>query len=194
MRNFLRIGQGLDVAPILHSLARQPQLWNAETLRTTAPSTPHSEVEDILLRFNDLEPFKKARDEGKPISEYAGLVIDEHEVICHPAWHKLPETHKIIFDLMSYLHAVRLGRVLITKLAPGKKVHPHEDAGGHAAYYTRHHLILQNGPGSIFHCEDESVTMNPGEIWWFNNSKVHSVENYSNADRLTMIVDLGMLK
>ncbi len=194
MRNFNRISQGLDVVPLLNAVMRQPELWNTETLRTTHPGTPHTQVDDILLRFNDLTPYKEAALAGKPISEYASTVLDEHESICFPAWYKLPEAHAIIFELMHYLKAIRLGRVLITRLPPGKVIDPHVDGGGHAAYYQRYHFILQNNPGSIFRCGEESVTMKPGEVWWFDNSVEHSVENYSNDDRLTMIIDLGMLK
>lgn len=194
MRNFQIISGGVDTIPIMNALIRQPELWNTETLRTSHPGTPHTQVDDILLRFNDLAPYRKATAEGKPIEEYATTVLDEHESICFPAWHKLTEAHQVIFNLMAYLKAVRLGRVLITRLAPGKKIDPHVDGGTHAAYYNRYHFILQNNPGSIFRCGNESVTMRPGEIWWFDNSVEHSVENYSNDDRLTMIIDLGMLK
>lgn len=194
MRNFVRISQGFDTIPLVNAISRQPELWNQETLRTTHPGTPHTQVDDILLRFNDLTEAKKARDEGKPLSEYAGMVMDQHESICWPAWYKLPEAHKVIFDLMRYTQAVRLGRVIITRLPPGKIITPHVDSGDHAAYYDRYHIILQNNPGSIFHCGYEAVSMKAGEIWWFQNAIEHSVENYSNDDRLTMIIDLGMIK
>lgn len=194
MRNFNRIAQNVDVLPIFHSVMRQPELWNTEQLRTKHPGTPHAKVEDILLRFNDLEPYKKAAAEGKEIHEYAGTIIDEQESICHPAWHAIPQAHDVIFDLMRYTRAVRLGRVLITRLAPGKQIEPHEDGGDHAAYYDRYHIVLQNNPGSLFICGDEKVQMRAGEVWWFNNAITHSVINNSSDDRLTMIVDLGMLK
>ncbi len=143
MRNFNRISEGMDIQPLLNALNYQPELWNAETLRTFHPASPHTQVDDILLRFNDLEPYKKAAAEGKPIEEYVATMIDEHESICHPAWYRLPQAHKTIFDLMHYLQAVRLGRVLITRLAPGKVIDPHVDVGNHAAYYNRYHLILK---------------------------------------------------
>lgn len=193
MRNFHRVSQSIDVTPLLNAVVRK-DLWNTETLRTTHPGTPHTQVDDILLRFNDLEPYRNAKAEGKTIDEYAGLILDEHESICFPAWYDLPEAHNIIFDLMHYFKAVRLGRVLITRLPAGKIIDPHEDGGGHAAYYDRFHVILQNNPGSIFKCGEEQVQMKAGEVWWFNNSITHSVINNSNDDRLTIIIDLGMIK
>lgn len=182
MRHFFRVGEGIAVAPILHALAVQPQLWNENTLRTTHPETPHKAVDDIWLRFQDLKPYLEGGN--------ASTIVDEHESMCYPAWHRLPQVHGIIFDLMRRVNGVRLGRVLITRLPPGKQIDPHEDGGEHAAYYQRYHVMLQNGPGSLFHCADETVTMKPGEVWWFNNALTHSVINNSADDRITMIVDI----
>ena len=54
MRYFQKLAEGIDVIPILAALSRQPELWDQETLRTTHPETPHSQVSDIWIRFNDL--------------------------------------------------------------------------------------------------------------------------------------------
>lgn len=182
MRNFFRIGNGVDVGPILHALAVQPELWNQNTLRTNHPDTPHKAVDDVWLRFQDVKPYLEGGD--------ASAVVDENESIPYEAWSRLPQTHGIIFDLMRRVHGTRLGRVLITRLPPGKQIEPHEDGGAHAAYYRRYHVMLQNAPGSLFHCGDETVTMFPGEVWWFNNALTHSVVNNSADDRITMIVDI----
>lgn len=182
MRNFLKIAEGIDFMPILHAVQRHPELWNEEKLRTTHPGTPHSEVDDILLRFNDLEPYRKNAD--------AASILDEHESIFYPAWHKLPQVRPIIFDLMRRVEGIRLGRVLITRLAPGKAITPHVDGGSHAEYFDRYHVILQNNPGSMFRAGNEQVCMRPGEVWWFDNAQEHEVINNSIDDRLTMIIDV----
>lgn len=179
MRNFLKIAQGVDILPLLAAIQRQPELWNVEKFRTHHPMTPHSQVDDILLRFNDVEKLKTAED-----------VLDEHESICYPAWKSLPQSHSIVFDLMRRIEGFRLGRVMITRLAPGKRIEPHIDGGSHASYYERYHCMLQNYPGSNFRCGDEIVYMYPGEVWWFNNSIEHEVINNSIDDRLTLIIDV----
>lgn len=155
---------------------RQPELWDKNTLRTEHPNTAHSEVNDIWLRFNDTTD--------------TSTVIDGHESIDYPAFLALPQARQIIFDLMRVVEGKRLGRVLITKLKPGKKITPHIDGGSHAAYYSRFHVTLQNQPGSIFRCENETINMVSGDVWWFNNSVEHEVVNNSADDRLTMIVDI----
>jgi hypothetical protein len=187
MRNFLKIAEGINIIPLLQAIQRQPELWNQNTLRTTHEQSPHTQVDDIWLRFNDLAPYESGQ------TEYSAIV-DEHESICYPAWFKLPEAQIIIFDLMRLVQGIRLGRVLITRLAPGKVIAPHEDGGTHAAYYERYHCILQNHPGSNFRAGDETLCMRPGELYWFDNSQEHEVVNYSNDDRITLIIDVQCVR
>lgn len=182
MRNFLKIAEGIDVRPVMIALARQSELWDQETLRTTHPETPHGAVSDIWIRFNDLTEWKKT---GDPAS-----VIDQHESIFYPAAMKLPQLRPILFGVMHTVEGERLGRVIITRLPPGKVITPHVDSGDHAAYYDRYQLMLQNQPGSIFKCGDEQVYMPTGSLWFFRNEIMHSVENYSSEDRIALIIDI----
>lgn len=163
--------------PLMAAIARQSELWNQNTLRTTHVKTPHTEVSDIWLRFNE-------------IPENVEEIIDDHESIDYPAFSLLPQARPLIFDLMRLVEGKRLGRVLITKLIPGAKIYPHVDGGEHAAYYERYHIILQNNAGSIFRCGDEALCMNAGDVYWFNNAIEHEVINNSADDRLTLIVDV----
>ena len=182
MRNFQKIAEGVNVGPLLHAVVRQPELWNVNKLRTTHPGTPHTQVDDIWLRFNDLNAYKKTGDSNR--------VVDEHESIWYPAADKLPQARQLIFMLMTMTEGERLGRVLITRMKPGTKISAHVDGGEHAAYYDRYHVTLQSAPGFQFRAGDESVHMKPGEVWWFDNSKEHELANNSPEDRLTMIVDI----
>lgn len=193
MRNFFRLNEGNNFNQLLLAIHRQPELWNQDTIRTTHPHTPHAEVDDILLRFNDLEPYKNAAKQGEYEAAVSN-VLDQHESICFPAWYKLPQAHAVIFDLVRFVEGARLGRVIITRLAPGKKITPHVDSGAHADYYERFHVVMQNPPGSIFRAGGEEVMMRAGEIWWFNNKIEHEVVNNSIGDRYVMIVDIRCLK
>lgn len=188
MRNFLKLASSINILPLLHSVQRQPELWNENKLRTTHQQSPHTQVDDIWLRFNDTKLYA-----GKEVSEYAPL-MDEHESICYPAWFKLPEAQIIIFDLMRLVNGTRLGRVLITRLSPGKSIAAHVDGGTHAEYYERYHCILQNFPGSNFRAGNETICMRSGDLYWFDNSKEHEVLNQSQDDRLTLIIDIRCVK
>lgn len=179
MQNFLKITEGMDVMPLLLAIRRRPELWDQNNLRTTHPQSPHTQVSDIWLRFNEL-----------PEAGQEHLVADEHESLDYPAYKSLPEARPLVMNLMHYVGGERLGRVLITKMVPGAKIAPHEDGGSHAAYYSRFHIVLESHPGTVFRCGDEQVYMPAGSIWWFNNKLEHEVINNSAGDRIHMIVDI----
>lgn len=116
MKNFLKVADGIDVLPLLMALKSHPELWDQNTLRTTHPGTPHTQVSDIWLRFNDLQAGVTA-------------VADEHDSVNYPAFFALPQARPLIFGLMARVEGERLGRCLITKLPPGGRIEPHEDGG-----------------------------------------------------------------
>jgi hypothetical protein len=182
LKYFQKIAEGLDVIPLLHATQRQQSLWNAHTVRTKHPGTAHSEVSDILLRFNDISEFEKTGD--------AASIVDDRETISFDAWNALPYARGIIFDLMRRVEGIRLGRVIITKLPPGKTITPHVDGGAPAEYYQRYQVALQSMPGAIFKIGDEQAAFRPGDVWWIDNRVEHSVINNSPDDRVVMIVDI----
>lgn len=178
MRHFLKIAENVDVIPVLNALQSRPDLWNQNDLRTKHPGTAHSQVDDIWIWFNDVSTPE--------------AVIDDKEVVPYEAWHQLPQVQPIVFDLMRRVGGVRLGRVIITRLSPGKRITPHEDQGAPASYYTRYQVALQSLPGALFHCGGETVNFRSGEVWMIDNQATHSVENNSADDRIVMIVDVRL--
>lgn len=180
MKNFYRVAEGVDVTPLLYALHTNADLWDAHPIRTQHPGTVHSQVSDILLRF-------------QPIEQGAGIP-DAHESVCFPGWWRLPQAQDLVYALVARVRGTRLGRVIITRLPPGKSIDAHVDGGAHAEYYERHHIVLQNGKGSNFRAGDENVCMKAGEVWWFDNSAEHEVTNHSDVDRITMIVDIRVEK
>lgn len=175
MRNFTRIGD-IDPTPVVLALSQHPELWNQHDIRTKHPGTAHSQVDDILVFFNDLTNPE--------------AVVDDRQTIEFPAWRTLPQLRPIIFDLMRRLEAVQLGRVIISRLAPGKTITPHVDGGAPATWYTRVQVALQSLPGCVFAVGDESLHMPTGSVWAFDNTQTHSVVNNSEADRLAIIIDV----
>lgn len=180
MKNFLKIAEGVDVMPLLLSIQRQPDLWNRHTVRKTAPNTPHSQMSDIWIRYNDVSKYEET-------GNYSSF-NDEHDPIWYPAYYKLPELRPIIFGLMARVEGERLGGVLITKIPKGCSIEPHSDKGWHVEYYDKFYVSLKNNPGSVFYCEDEHISPNAGEVYWFDNRKEHWVKNNSDDDRITLIV------
>lgn len=173
MRHFLRIADSVDVAPILCALAIQPELWNANDLRTTFPGSPHAEVDDIWLMFNRTD----------------GDVANDIQVYPYPAWSLIP-ARDVVLNLMRRVNGTQLGRVIVTRLPPGKTIPQHVDQGAPAEFYSRYHIVLQSNAGCVARPGDEGVQFAAGEVWWFDNRAEHSVVNNSNDDRIVIIVDI----
>lgn len=189
MKYFQKIANNVNVNRLMHEIQRQPELWDENTLRTKHPGTAHSQISDIWVWFNNTTLAQ---------TEFSHLerdkVINDKEIIPYRAWNLLPSLRPIIFDLMHIVQAVRLGRVIITKLPPGKEITPHVDGGAPATYYQRYQLALQCLPGNVFRIgsdpNQEEVQFTTGDIWHINNRVEHSVINNSIDDRIVCIVDL----
>lgn len=159
--------------PILAALDARPELWNANNLRTTYPDSPHAEADDILLMFNELN----------------GEIINDIQTHPFDAWYQLP-VRDIVLNLMRRVGGVQLGRVLITRLAPGKKIAPHVDQGAPADFFQRYQIALQSLPGCTFRSGEEVIQFASGDVYWFDNTLEHEVVNNSAADRIVLIVDV----
>ena len=185
MQNFQKITTGVDVLPLRHALMLVPELWDKYSLRKRAEQ--HAGVQSIILRCN---PYSKGQD----INDVLFGTHCEN----YPAAALLPRAWRLVMGLMAQVEGEELGRVVIARARPGETVHPHTDlipnapAGAvqPAEYYQRYHIVVQSQPGCVFTCGDESVQMGIGEVWWFDNTKVHSVVNNSPDDRVHLIVDI----
>lgn len=176
MRFFQRLGEGLQVTPLLHAIQCAPELWNRHPVRTAHAGSAHAQACDILCFFNNLDD--------------PAAVLDDLQAHPYPAWSRLPQLRGLVFDTMRFVEGVQLGRVVITRLAPGARITPHQDMGRAASFYERYQLALQSLPGCLFHAGDETAHFRSGELWHFDNSQVHSVENNSTDDRIVVIMDI----
>jgi hypothetical protein len=93
MKNFVKIAGGLDTAPLLLALSRQPNLWNRHTERTAPEDSPHAEVSDIWLRYNDIKPYKAKGD-------MTGF-NEPHDEVFNPERYALPQVRPIVFAMMA---------------------------------------------------------------------------------------------
>lgn len=174
------IGRRLPVSD-LHAELIAPanhDLWNA--FRTRTEQYAHSHVDDIWVRYNAWANY----------SEQEGLAQfnREHDSVWYPAYARLPALRPILFEVMRFVEGERLGGVLITRIPPGGQVHPHRDLGWHAGYYDKLAVQIAADPKQCFHFENEELVTEPGDLFTFDNSKVHWVTNDSDIDRITLII------
>ena len=185
VKHFIPIMGGVKIDGILAEIEANPQLWDRHTARKTAPGGPHSQVSDIWIRYNDVAPFESGE---RPWPELS----NEHVPIWYPEVDSLPSLKPVILDLMAIVRGEMLGGVIITKVPDGCVVDPHIDQGWHVDYYEKFYLQLKNSPGSTFSAfhdgKVETIEPVPGEIWLFDNHKIHWVENKSGDDRITVMI------
>ena len=150
--------------------------WNWINLRRLAYQSQHKHVEDIVLRFQPVQGMFTFEDflNGK---ECADLFVQKY----------LPKTTELVIALTSRF---KVGRVVIAKLKAGGSIGTHVDEGEYHKDYSRYHLVVDTNPQVTFTCEDETIHMPEGTIWWFNNRVPHSVKNEGDTDRTHIIVDI----
>lgn len=83
-----------------------------------------------------------------------------------------------------------LGRAKIVCLPAGKRVYPHIDRGAYYQVRNRYHFVLRSEAGSWLKAEHEEVRMKEGELWWFDNNRMHEAHNDGDQDRIHMIFDM----
>lgn len=179
MKNFQQYDD-VDISLLVEQVDANPELWNQNPERKTAGGSPHVQMSDIWLRFRDKAELLESKDYFEP-----------HIPVWYPELGRLPEVKKIALDMMVRFRGEILGGILITKIPTGGEILPHDDRGGwHAEFYnTKIYIPLKSNSDCMNICEDEVVNMKAGEVWSFDNLKIHSVVN-RGAERQTLIITM----
>lgn len=171
MRHFRLLGE-VDIAPTLALLPELEHYWSRDTLRQTAPGTPHVDTECIYLRM--------------PPEVNAETIFTSLDVC---SWPPLPNL--VLFQLIVAVSALAQkhpARVMLVRLKAGGVITPHIDQGAYAEATDRYHVAIVTNPACVMHIGDEAVAAKPGECWWFDKHEVHAVVNHGD-DRVHLIVD-----
>jgi len=178
MRNLHLLPMRFNVEPLVADIHRHPWLWNQHPFRNSQPGGPHDEIDDIWVRYNDYSNFKSDRQ----------AFNEKHESVWYPAYHALPRLREIIFPLMCAVEGEHLGGILMTRIPPGASCKPHVDKAWHSDYYDKYIVQLESASGQAFHFDGESLSAEPGQVYWFDNSQRHWVVNDSGHDRMSLII------
>ena len=178
MPSIQHLSSGLNVAPLVYQLARHPELWNQHTMRTEAYGTPHRKVDDIWARYN---PWRNFTGDVKAFNA-------EHVSEWYPCVHFIPAAWSLARQVMRKVGGKVLGGVLLTRIPPGGEVRPHVDTGWHAGHYEKYAVQVKGNKDQAFCFEDAELRPEPGDLYTFDNSKLHWVINDSGTERITLIV------
>lgn len=170
--NFALI-EHLDIRAIQKEIGKRESLFKFDSRKHLKS---HQHTESIYLRAASPLPGENVGDTENVVDLYAT---------------SFPIT-------MTFLNAfakrrdAKLFTVVVTKLKPYCEVLPHIDEG--TAYLTkdRYHIVV-NSEGSVMECDGEKSIWSEGQLWWFNNKKMHAAYNNSGKGRIHVIFDLKPL-
>jgi hypothetical protein len=178
MTSIRHLESGFDVSGLQASLAENPELWDAHKMRTDAYHSPHNSVSDIWVRYNAWDNFTG------DIPAFNA----EHVSEWYPCITKIPEVWSLSRKVFHRVGGKELGGVLITRIPPHGEVKPHIDHGWHADYYEKFAIQVKSNKEQAFCFEDNKLHPLPGDLYTFDNSKLHWVTNPTDEERITLII------
>jgi hypothetical protein len=176
--NFKLLRKNIDVTVVLSELSHflQRQCWSDLRAKNISyhKKTRHVSLrEHKINRANDTVQYYRNSGHIITVSQTAPYFVKT-------------------FDLLKIFEKElggQLERVMLVALEGKSKVEPHIDEGTYYIERDRYHLVLKTDT-SINFCGDENQIYNAGELWWFDNKKLHSVENKSEETRIHLIFDI----
>lgn len=141
------------------------------------PGSAHIEITDILLRGPDV----------------ADLITMHQDIECgdYPNMKLFPEISQYVDKVREKVDAVKVGRVIITRLKSGGRIKEHTDEGPVPEFYQRYHYVIQGGEANLFYIDGDRQVMQTGELWHVNVRKPHHVVNAGGKDRIHLIMDMA---
>lgn len=180
MRSIRHLSSGFDVGPLVKQIQASPGVWNRHRERIEMYGTPHNGVSDIWVRYNDWANYS---------GDWAAF-HEPHESVWYPVVSEIPAAWSLARKVRRHVGAETIGGVLITRIPPGGRVEPHVDGGWHARHYDKYAVQLLGNQRQAFCFEDSELRPEPGDLYTFDNSRLHWVTNDSDTDRMTLIICL----
>lgn len=175
MANIRVIKQGINVSKILEQLKKYPEDWGAVRHLDGAQSMldqgfPEVQAGVLQLVMGGVEN----------VDQYVG---DTEYCIPTPAI--THHTEVIGFLKRNFKKFDRCG---FLSLPVGGEVGQHIDIGSYYQTRDRYHLAIQGTYD--YTVGGETVTVNPGDLIWFNNKLSHGTKNVGDVVRITFVFDV----
>jgi len=173
--NIRIIKTGINVSKILAQLKQYPEDWGNQTKIEGVESMldygfPQVQAGVLQLVMGGVEK----------LGDYVG-----DTEICIPTPAASRHTEVIRFLKRNFKKFSRCG---FLSLPVGGEVGTHIDLGSYYLTRDRYHLSIQGR--YIYTVGDESVTVEPGTLLWFNNKLPHGTKNIGDCVRVTFVFDV----
>ena len=175
MANIRIIKTGINVNKILKQLKDYPEDWDGQKNIEGAESLldygfPEVNAGVLQLVMGGVES----------LDQYVG-----DTEICIPTPAAKHHTEIISFLKRNFKKFSRCG---FLSLPVGGEVGKHIDIGSYYQTRDRYHLSIQGR--YIYTVGEESVTVEPGTLLWFNNKLPHGTKNIGDCVRVTFVFDV----
>lgn len=178
MDNIRIIQTHIDVSKVIEQLQKHSEDWGSQkSLSKTeqVDSAKYKTTVDVLQLI--MGAVKAPGD----------LAFNSELCIKTPAY----DNHTEIFKILNkYFKKYR--RCAFLSLPVGEEVGFHIDEGTYYLSKDRYHLSIQGR--YKYTVEHESVIVEPGTLFWFNNKKPHSAVNIGDDSRITFVFDVPQHK
>ncbi len=172
--NFKNIGK-IDVTELKNKVLSQPlEIWDEHTYRQSMSGT-HAKTKTLEVIWD-----KDSLVHGSKQSKiHQNFYLFEMETLLN----QIRPLYKTNYGDGEFI------RVLIVKLFNNSNILPHVDQGSSLSNCKRTHIALITNDDITFTVNDEVKNLKEGEIWEIDNTKVHSVDNPTDLDRIHLIID-----
>jgi outer membrane protein assembly factor BamB/orotate phosphoribosyltransferase len=174
MKHFNLIRSAIDVDPLLEELNSQEQAWLIDTGRQ----------ERIPVQRDTNTIFISGAVPRPDLN-----INENQETRLTPASKLFPRALAFMTGFAQEMNC-HLSRATIVRLKPRSQVYRHIDEGSYYFLRDRFHLVLRSPKGSVLMSGGETVRMQEGELWWFDNKQYHESFNESDDWRIHFIFDL----
>jgi len=179
---FKRLESGINILPILKQVAENFNDFNLPPSRRTAKDDLREPVQKETMALRLVK--------GVPVSgkgSYFSRLNKSHEIIKTELYYKYNECVYFL-NWFEKIYGGKIYRVTIVHLSAGGKVYPHTDPGDYYENKDRFHLGLSGYYD--FTVDDETQRFGAGDLFWFDNKKIHSSINATPIPRISLIFDV----
>tara|TARA_R100000008_G_scaffold47238_1_gene27954 strand:- start:879 stop:1445 length:567 start_codon:yes stop_codon:yes gene_type:complete len=177
MKNIKVIKKGISVKKVLKQLNKYPEDWDHQKGLDHSRSLVEQGYDDLPV--GNLQLIMGV------VEKKEDFVGDSEFNIPTPAYDKHTEIRKLV---QKQVGGKQLHRCGFLSLAVEGMVGAHIDEGTYYHTRDRYHLSIQ-GQYKYF-VGNESIVVDPGTFFWFNNKLPHGTVNLGDVERISFVFDI----
>ena len=179
MANIRVIKTGINVSKILKQLQEYPEDWGAQ-----------KNIEGAKDLLKDYDNLKFLHMDVGALQLVMGVVSSREEFVGDSEISRATPAFDRHTEIVRFLkrNFKKFDRCGFLSLPIGGEVGQHIDIGKYYQTRDRYHLAIQGTYD--YTVGGETVTVNPGDLIWFNNKLSHGTKNVGDVVRITFVFDV----